>query len=344
MVTHVRDIVNSLNSTQMTYTPPNGTANLDKHFELIHESHNELQQQLHRIETSTSQTNVDLEQLYSRLKNNNEHLNKLLKNIVEYSNEVITEGNATKSDMSLIIKELDDLKRRNISLGDDDIGRIRDVMRLIFEEKEGSNGDLKGELEDLAKSLKDDRLSKQILQEQFDHLSESIKELDTSVHLEKIDKLIKMNKEWKEDLRRELQPVDKLTEIESANSQIVAKLSAIEQYLQEQRNKETASQLISTQDSRVAELEKKIQALETNYESLVEKYTQKYDQYKLLLQQFKELSEKSQTQYVPDLSRMQNLKRFHKDNLKLIDENSFTQNSKRIVSTPVGFVNNSDED
>lgn len=59
-------------------------------------------------------------------------MNKLLKNVVEYSNEVITEGNATKADMSLIVKALDEMKMRNVSLGDDDFAKMKDTMRLIY--------------------------------------------------------------------------------------------------------------------------------------------------------------------------------------------------------------------
>ena len=78
--------------------------NLDEHFNLLHTTHEEIQQQLYNIELNSKQTNVDLEQLFDRLKNNNEHLNKLLSSVVTYSQEVMTEGNATKADMNKIFQ------------------------------------------------------------------------------------------------------------------------------------------------------------------------------------------------------------------------------------------------
>lgn len=76
---------------------------IDEHFDYIHGSQEEMKQQLYLLEVQTKQTNVDLEQLFDRLKNNNQNLNKLLSSIAEYSKEVTTEGNATKSDANKII-------------------------------------------------------------------------------------------------------------------------------------------------------------------------------------------------------------------------------------------------
>lgn len=81
--------------------------NIDNHFNNIHSSHLQIHQQLHNLEVQTTQTGIDLGQLCDRLKNNNQYLNKLLENITNYSNEVITEGNATKNDITNIIHRLD---------------------------------------------------------------------------------------------------------------------------------------------------------------------------------------------------------------------------------------------
>ncbi|CCG24676.1 hypothetical protein CORT_0F04520 [Candida orthopsilosis Co 90-125] len=338
----LKDVTNTSGSTQKTHSL-DGSLHLDKHFDLIHETHNELQQQLHRIETSTNQTNVDLEQLYSRSRSNNDNLNKLLKNVVEYSNEVITEGNATKADMSLIVKALDEMKMRNVSLGDDDFAKMKDTMRSIYREREGQDIELKTELKKLATFLKDGRISKKILQEQFEHLTELIKAVDTSASLEKIEEALK-NQKWKEEIRRELNTHSE--QMQTVNKQVLAKLSDLDQHLHNRGNDESSTWLIASRESKVSELETKIQTLETKYNSLVEKYSQKYEQYKLLSQQFEGLSDKAQTHYLsdPSSSNLHNLKRFHKSSLRMIDENNSTQSDKRIVSTPVGFANNSDED
>lgn len=83
--------------------------NLDEHFDHIHNSHQVILHQLYNLEVQTKQTHVDLGQLFDRLKNNNQHLNKLLENIANYSTEVITEGNATKLDIKGLTEKLDSL-------------------------------------------------------------------------------------------------------------------------------------------------------------------------------------------------------------------------------------------
>lgn len=82
---------------------------IDDHFNYIHSSTNEIQQQLISLEVQTKQTALDLGQLCDRSKNNNQNLNKLLQNIAQYSNEVVTEGNATKNDITNILTRLDSL-------------------------------------------------------------------------------------------------------------------------------------------------------------------------------------------------------------------------------------------
>ncbi|KAK6458335.1 uncharacterized protein RJT20DRAFT_30895 [Scheffersomyces xylosifermentans] len=84
--------------------------NIDEHFEQIHSAQVVLSQQLYNLEVQTKQTNVDLGQLFDRSKNNNQHLNRLLENIANYSEEVITEGNATKQDIREITTKLDSLR------------------------------------------------------------------------------------------------------------------------------------------------------------------------------------------------------------------------------------------
>lgn len=86
------------------------SGNMDEHFERIHYSHADITQLLGVLEVQTKQTNVDLEQLFDRLKSNNSNLNKVLERIAQYSLEVITEGNATKSDIERMNKELEKLR------------------------------------------------------------------------------------------------------------------------------------------------------------------------------------------------------------------------------------------
>lgn len=81
--------------------------NFDDQFDYIHNTQEQIQLQLNIIESQTKQTGSDVGQLVDRLKNNNSNLNKLLEQIASYSDEVITEGNATKHDISNIIEILD---------------------------------------------------------------------------------------------------------------------------------------------------------------------------------------------------------------------------------------------
>lgn len=114
--------------------------NIDNHFTNIHSSHQQLHQVLHNLEVQTTQTGIDLGQLCDRLKNNNQYLNKLLENITNYSNEVITEGNATKNDITNIISRLDlfneELKKIRTS---DDSKNLTDNIREIVRVEMGNN-------------------------------------------------------------------------------------------------------------------------------------------------------------------------------------------------------------
>ena len=90
--------------------------NIDSHFSQIHSVQEAILNRLFNLEIQTKQTGVDLDQLCDRLKNNNQHLNKLLQNISNHSEEVITEGNATKNDINNILSRLDsfDAKLKSI--------------------------------------------------------------------------------------------------------------------------------------------------------------------------------------------------------------------------------------
>lgn len=99
--------------------------NIDAHFSQIHSVHEAILSRLFNLEVQTKQTGVDLDQLCDRLKNNNQHLNKLLQNISNYSEEVITEGNATKNDINNILSRLDGFDKKLSS------GPSQDLLNAI---------------------------------------------------------------------------------------------------------------------------------------------------------------------------------------------------------------------
>lgn len=78
---------------------------------------------LETIEAQTKQTGVDVGELWERSKHNNLSLQRLVAEIAEYSNEVTTEGNATKQDIHDLIAKFDQLRAEVIADGDvNDIG------------------------------------------------------------------------------------------------------------------------------------------------------------------------------------------------------------------------------
>lgn len=81
---------------------------IDDHFVQLFESHESIKELLYSIEHQSKQTSLDLSQLFERLKSNNLHLNKLLDGISAYSREVTEEGGATKSDITRVLRALED--------------------------------------------------------------------------------------------------------------------------------------------------------------------------------------------------------------------------------------------
>ncbi|EMG45774.1 hypothetical protein G210_4015 [Candida maltosa Xu316] len=140
--------------------------NLDEHFNLLHTTQEEIQQQLHNIELTSKQTSVDLGQLFDRSKNNNENLNKLLQNVVNYSQEVMTEGNATKADMHKIndcltklSEQLDSSKnfeKLKVGINDEGLGNIRTAVEEVSTENTNKINDIKVEIAKLREILSTD--------------------------------------------------------------------------------------------------------------------------------------------------------------------------------------------
>lgn len=109
--------------------------------------------------------------------------------------------------------------------------------------------------------MKDGRISKKILQEQFEHLTELIKAVDTSASLEKIEEALK-NQKWKEEIRRELNTHSE--QMQTVNKQVLAKLSDLDQHLHNRDNDESSTWLIASRESKVSELRQKYKLLRPN--------------------------------------------------------------------------------
>lgn len=76
--------------------------NIDAHFSHIHNTQDEIQVQLQRLETQTAQTSLDLGHLVDRLKNNNLYLNKLLEGISSKADGI------TRDDVEDILARIDE--------------------------------------------------------------------------------------------------------------------------------------------------------------------------------------------------------------------------------------------
>lgn len=101
----------------------------------VKESVDILNERLDTIESHTRQTNLDLEELCRRLKNNYHYLNQLLENLSHYSNEVVTEGNATKEDISQLSLRLEDVRLQVNAVKSTDVEDLVHKIRQILEEK-----------------------------------------------------------------------------------------------------------------------------------------------------------------------------------------------------------------
>ncbi|KAI5956722.1 hypothetical protein KGF54_000339 [Candida jiufengensis] len=309
-------------NTTQEIKKPSSSGNIDQHFQLIHETNSEIQQQLFRVETSTAQTNVDLEQLYVRSKSNNENLNKLLKNIVEYSNEVITEGNATKSDMSLIIKALEEIKSSHNGIKDSDLIKIKDEIHSFLEEREFNDMETKMEVEKLYNYIKDN-------------------EHKTSTHLQNELNNISKDKDHRlDDLVDQVTKLNRTIGLENSTKNIEQLLETLSMNFDNKLNS-----ILKQQEA--LELQHKIDTLEQKYNLLTIRYNEKFNQFVNLQQKFETLSnqvKQTQLSTIP-ITQIDNLKKFHKTNLQMIDEkNIMVYEKQRIVSTPIKFSNNSDDE
>lgn len=222
--------------------------NLDEHFNLLHTTQEEIQQQLYNIELNSKQTHVDLEQLFNRLKNNNENLNKLLSSVVTYSQEVMTEGNATKADMNKIIQRLDKLSEdgksntlENLNIGLNSVV-VTEIHKILTETRSTSIPQLdyiKDEIEKLKETLSTDNelMSSQLIKQDAkqDQLKELSKQqlqkseevavsLKSSTGVDEIRTQLRMLKDSLLSFEQRLPPTDMIHQI---TSPIISELLAV---------------------------------------------------------------------------------------------------------------------
>lgn len=330
--------------------------NLDDHFDCIHGSHEEMKQQLAQIEAQTKQTNDDLEQLFDRLKNNNQHLNKLLESIAQYSEEVTTEGNATKSDVTKILEKLGDLSPSNLEvlvsklLQTSKTETVREIKAAISNSQgdpDDANIEVLSKLNNVERALNNFSGGS----------SKDVEKYVASVTTETTNELTKVS-----DLLRHMGDSQKstidliTTKIDSLSTNNSSDSFANLQKLVENQT----DVIISIQDGLrnqaqfdgYKDLQSKHTQLQLKYESLCNYYESKYKDLLQLEARFSELTttvdKLEERVNNVDVQKYDRLQKLHAGNLNQLGKNSQPE-KKRITSMPVNALpdiheNNSDQE
>lgn len=279
--------------------------NIDDHFEYIHNSNEEIKQSLYDLESNTKQTSLDLGQLIDRSKNNNQNLNRVLESIAKYSEEVTTEGNATKFDVTRILEKLEALSNQDSS---EELRLLRESIETNAKENQWT------EISTLLKSIKEDN------------------EKSSSRICEDLDKL---------SISLELQEPS----ANGTSPELSKEIDALKQTIESQSNVvkdlEKRLALLKSTD----ELERRHLDLQHKYDILCESYKEKYNQYSRLGEHFKALEQRARQftddLQFNDSQKYSNLQQLHSGRLDALagsDGGSLNLPKKRVVSMPLKEV------
>lgn len=317
--------------------------NLDDHFECIHGSHEEIKLLLALIEVQTKQTNDDLDQLFDRLKSNNQNLNKLLESIAAYSEEVTTEGNATKSDVSKILERLNDLDASKLEQliakllqvsANESMKEIKTLISNAQADPEDANIEVLLKLNNVERAL--NKIS--------ESSSKDVEKNSGITNAETISELSKMSELLRRSSDSQKSTIDALTKkldsfnTGSANDEIsrlqkqVKELNATIESLQNKIRSQTQLQ-------EYKDLESKHAQLQVKYDSLCKYYESKYRDLVLLEGTFADLTntaEKLESKVVNlDVQKYDRLQKMHVEKLsRLGTAHNSPSHKKRIISMP----------
>ncbi|KAK6464890.1 hypothetical protein DFJ63DRAFT_334425 [Scheffersomyces coipomensis] len=344
--------------------------NIDEHFDHIHNSHNIISDQLYNLEVQTKQANVDLTQLVDRSRNNNSNLNKLLENIAQYSDEVITEGNATKNDIESVISRLDKanssieglknheelIKQQSIT-SNEIAERVKESIVLRISEalnksvetitKNVSNSqpksvgqeDILTKLEFIENNLPERDIVRQIV----DPIVAELDCVSLDKHSQTLLEGIMESFGDKEDpfaiiqqLRDDI--IGKLNNVQNSEEDYIIELEK-RFHKQDQLISELVS-IIGT-NTKKQELESKVLNLETKYDQMVQDYSKKFNEFQKLQEDYNRLVEASKEIMVPPTSSQSRLTKVRQLHLSTINSigNGFDETpKKRILSTPLSSI------
>ncbi|KAK6202578.1 uncharacterized protein RJT21DRAFT_20580 [Scheffersomyces amazonensis] len=320
--------------------------NIDEHFDHIHSFHGTISEQLYNLEVQSKQTSVDLGQLVDRSKNNNQNLNRLLENIAKYSDEVITEGNATKNDIEKLISKLDEIK------GNIEKSHVQDqdLKKAITDEVRNSKSqhqiEVLEKLTYIVQNLPEHDLVRQVVDPivaelkcvSLDPKSQSLLEGIMENFGDKEDPFAVV-----QDLRKDL--VQRLDSLSTREEDYIIELEK-----RFHKQDQLINELISIVGLKVnkKELESNIQLLDDKYKRMTQDYTAKYVEFQNLQQEFDKLSKACKELTIPNQAQDLRISKAHQLHLSTI--NSFGNPSlivpkKRIVSSPlINLPATNDED
>lgn len=262
---------------------------LDDHFDYIHGSNEEIKQQLTVIEAQTKQTNDDLEQLFDRLKNNNQHLNKLLESIAAYSEEVTTEGNATKSDVSKILARLSDLSPSNLEqlvsklLADSKDNTIKE-FRTLLSDSQGDPDD--ASIEVLLKLSNVER----VLNKLADSSTKNLERYASSVSAETTNELSKVSALLRHSSDSQKDTIDAITRKIDALNAGGSDILLLQKQLEQQNTLIESLQRQIMAHNEFKDLLHKHAQLQQKYDTLCGYYLSKYSELVQLERRFGELT------------------------------------------------------
>lgn len=317
----------------------------------------EFKEQLNAIELQTKQTNVDLEQLFDRLKNNNQNLNKLLESIADYSKEVTTEGNATKQDATRILGKLKVLPEGNLEmiiqahLESSRTEIIRQITEIIQNENriessckkiliDGQLSEIKNGLTKLSVQLDSPPPSNESLQTEVSELGKSSEK--AAADLSEIKKFLEnQTPQSPFDLESLAASVNSLTlslqETERLNLQkLIEKQTLLLESLKQTATRNAEAQAVNNS---LEGLNEKYQHLQRKYDVLTLVYEEKYRAFLKLDENFQHLEQKFDSMVAKvegsDFQKYEKLQKLHISKMSdIVNPPPFSVKKKRIISMP----------
>ncbi|QRG38063.1 hypothetical protein FDK38_002454 [Candidozyma auris] len=275
--------------------------NIDDHFEYIHDFNEDVKQTLVNIETNTKQTNLDLGQLIDRSKNNNQYLNRVLESIAQYSDEVTTEGTATKYDVSTILERLEQVN------SNEELFKINSALETISRSIGSST------LSSLITSMRDESMiSSQKLEEKINKLAMTLELQEPTTQPPPTDVLLK--------------EVRLIRDIISEQSRKI----------ENRETKHILADKYADLEYKTQQLQERYDLLCQSYERKYEQYSNLASHYRSLCQNVEQLTDDPRMNESKRYGKLQQLHSKRLDAIHHVSDNDLTGlSNRRVVSVPL---------